>query len=72
MEGGGVAGHIRKVLSCSTSGGDVVWSGEVVAIGANVADMGLMQQVTKSKEKRLMDGLWKKAAARKILQGVET
>ena len=34
--------------------------------------MGFLRQVTKSKEKRLRDRLWWKAASNKVIQGVET
>ena len=38
-EGGGVAGRLGNVLSQSTSGGAVVWSVDVGAIGANGAEV---------------------------------
>ena len=34
--------------------------------------MGFLQEATKSNSKRLRDGLWRKTAAEKGLQGAET
>ena len=65
-EEGGVAGRLGKVLSCGTSGSAIVWSGEVVAIGANVT------YVRGSSYGFPATGNQVKASARKILQGVET
>ena len=61
-EGGGVSGRLGKVLSCGTSSGAVVWSGEVVAIVANGAEVrgspyGFPETGNKLKAKPLMDRL---------------
>ena len=39
LEVGGRAGHIGKVLSHGSSGGAVVWGGDVGAISANGAEV---------------------------------
>ena len=38
VEGGGGSGHLRKVLSSRSTGGAVVWGGDVGVFGANESE----------------------------------
>ena len=77
MEGGGRAGSLGKVL-LHGSQAVILFGAETWVLSAPMVHrleevyMGFLRQVTKSKEKRLRDRLWWKAASNKVIQGVET
>ena len=62
-EGGGVAGHLGKILSRSNTGGVVVWEEAWVLLvpmaqRLEVFHVGLLRQVMKLKAKTIRDVLW--------------
>ena len=76
-EVGGGDVRLGKVLLRVSSGGAVVWGGEMGDIGANGTEVrgsacGFPAIDKNSKSKRLRDGSWRKATAKKVLQRADT
>ena len=75
LEGGGRTNSLVKVLPCGSSGGSLVWVGDISAHGDNESeDLGsaceFFNQVTRKQATQQRDRSWRNVIAEEVLQGV--
>ena len=72
LEGGGGFGSLGKVLPCGSSGGTIVWSGNMGAYRDNNAAVRGITCNFPAEEMRRRDGSWQKLTEEAVLQGAGT